>query len=82
MLNVRLDKELEKKLKNYSLESNSSKSSVVKEALVQYFKKHEVTQSAHELGEDLFGVAGSGNPEASSTYKKSLKEKLHEKHTY
>ncbi len=82
MLNVRLDKTLEKKLNNYSLENKASKSSVVKEALVQYFRKHEITQSAHKLGADLFGAAGSGNPEASSTYKKRLKEKLNEKHTH
>jgi len=82
MLNVRLDKKLDKKLKEYSLESNSSKSSIVKEALVQYFSKNEMTQSAHELGVDLFGTAGSDNPEASSTYKSRLREKLNEKHTY
>lgn len=82
MLNVRLDKSLEKKLSDYSLENKASKSWVVKEALAQYFKKNEITQTAHELGEDLFGLAGSGNSEASSTYKKSLKEKLHEKHTH
>ncbi len=82
MLNVRLDKELEKKLKAYSVESSSSKSFIVKEALAMYFTKKEIRASAYDLGENLFGAAGSGNSNASTTYKKKLKQKLNEKHTH
>jgi len=82
MLNVRLNKELKKKLDNYSIENNSTKSSVVKEALAMYFTKKEIQQSPFELGSDLFGAAASGNANASTTYKKKLKEKLNEKHAH
>ncbi len=82
MLNVRLNKELEKKLDTYSVENNSTKSSVVKEALAMYFTKKEARASAYELGSDLFGATASGNTDASTTYKRKLKEKLNEKHTH
>ncbi len=82
MLNVRLDKKLEEKLNNYSVDNNSTKSFIVKEALAMYFTKQEIKLSAYEIGVDLFGAAGSGNPNASTTYKKKLKQKLHEKHAY
>ncbi len=82
MLNVRIDKKLEKKLKTYSEENNSSKSFIVKEALAMYFTKQEIKLSAYEMGADLFGTASSGNTNASTTYKKKLKEKLNEKHAH
>ncbi len=82
MLNVRLNQELEEKLNNYCTESKSSKSAIVKEALVMYFKKNEITHSAYDLGVDLFNLAGSGNSNASSTYKERLNQKLDEKYTH
>ncbi len=82
MLNVRLNKELEKKIEDYSIENNSTKSSIVKEALAEYFTKKETRTSAFEMGSDLFGAAASGNADASTTYKKKLKEKLSEKHAH
>ncbi len=82
MLNVRLDKDTEKKLKDYSDMHNQSKSSVVKEALAHYFTKDEAAQSPFFLGSDLFGAAGSGDSQASVTYKSKLKQKLNEKHSH
>ena len=82
MLNVRLDKDLEESLKQYSLDHNMSKSSVVKEALVQYFTKKEVLQNPFALGKDLFGTEGSGTKENSSTYRSRLKSKLNEKYSH
>ena len=82
MLNVRLDKDTEKKLKDYSTAHNQSKSSVVKEALVQYLSKEQASQSPYDLGSDLFGAEGSGDTKASVSYKSRLKEKLNEKHSH
>lgn len=82
MLNVRLSEELEKKLKKYSLEEDLSKSTIVKEALAQYFSKKEASSSPFFLGSDLFGQEGSGNSNASQNYKSRLKEKLNEKHSH
>jgi len=82
MLNVRMNEELEKKLKQYSQQKNVSKSNIVKEALMQYFKKEEINQTPYELGIDLFGLAGSGDADASTNYKSKLKKKLREKHSH
>lgn len=82
MLNVRLDKELEEKLRSYSQQNNLSKSSIVKEALALYFKKEESVKTPFELGEDLFGTGSGGDAERSSTYKSRVKEKLREKHSH
>lgn len=82
MTNVRLDEELDKKLKQYSVDNNISKSSVVREALVHYFSKKEISQSPYARGMDLFGLEGSGDTDRSTTYKQKLKQKLHEKHTH
>lgn len=82
MLNVRLNKETEKKLHEYSKQENLSKTEVVREALAMYFSKKEVDSTPFDLGEDLFGTAGSGDPKASVNYKNKLKEKLREKHAH
>ena len=53
---------------------------VVKEALAAYLAQRKKAKSAFEAGADLFGQEGSGSTYGSVTYKKKLKEKLHEKH--
>ncbi|WP_420582252.1 hypothetical protein [Reichenbachiella sp.] len=82
MLNVRLDKDTEKTLKDYSELNNMSKTDVVKEALAQYFSKEQMAKQPFDLGEDLFGTGESGETDRSSTYKSKLREKLHEKHSH
>jgi len=82
MLNVRLNKEIEEKLKDYSEQLNQSKSSIVKEALAMYFNKEKFNQSPYDLGDDLFGKEGSGIIDASATYKSRLKQKLDAKHSH
>lgn len=82
MLNVRLDKDTEKTLKNYSELNNMSKTDIVKEALAMYFTKEKVAKQPFGLGEDLFGAGESGDGDRSSTYKTKLREKLHEKHSH
>jgi hypothetical protein len=82
MLNVRLNKDLEKKLADYSERMQQTKSEVVKEALVAYLNKSTTEQTPYELGMDLFGQSGSGKVDGSSTYKSRLKDKLNEKHAH
>ena len=82
MLNVRINKDLEKKLTDYSERMQQTKSEVVKEALVEYLSKTKIEQTPFELGTDLFGQAGSGKADASTTYKAALKKKIHEKHAH
>ena len=82
MLNVRLDKETEDKLKRYAESHDLSKTMVVKEALAMYFTKKELAQTPYRLGKDLFGVDGSGESSLSQTYKSKLKSKISAKHTH
>ncbi|MEQ9425102.1 MAG: CopG family transcriptional regulator [Cyclobacteriaceae bacterium] len=82
MLNVRLDKDTEKKLKTYTENQNVSKTNVVKEALHQYFTTEEARQRPYVLGEDLFGIDASGISDRSKTYKSKLKAKLNAKHSH
>jgi len=82
MLNVRLDEDTEKALKEYSVDKNVSKSSIVKEALAMYFTNEKSLESPYNLGKELFGKEGSGQPDTSSTYKSKLKGKLNAKHSH
>jgi len=82
MLNVRLDNDTDKELKDHSKQKNVSKSSIVKEALAMYFTNEQYSKFPFQLGEDLFGAVGSGNTDASTSYKSKLKQKLHEKHSH
>lgn len=82
MLNVRLQKDLEKKLEKYSTQKHLTKSQVVKEALIAYLSKADIDASAFDLGEDLFGTVGSDRTDASTTYKSRIKEKLRAKHSH
>ena len=82
MLNVRLDDETDKELKNLSEQKNVSKSSIVKEALAMYFTKEQYSESPYLLGEELFGVVGSGRSDSSTTYKSKFKQKLNEKYSH
>lgn len=82
MLNVRLDESTEKALKKYADEHDMTKSSVVKEALEQYLTKKKASQNPFSLGQDLFGLAASGERDLSTTYKSKLKQKLDEKHAH
>ena len=82
MLNVRLDEDTNEKLTDYSKQMDTSKSSIVKEALAMYFTKAQSKQKPYVLGADLFGSAQSGKSNNSTQYKSRLKEKLHEKHAH
>ncbi len=82
MLNVRLSQEMEEKLNKYSELKGVSKTSVVKEALAQYFSRKTLNTRPYELGSDLFGQEGSGSSDRSSSYKLKLKKKLNEKHSH
>lgn len=82
MLNVRLDEDTNRRLTEYSKQHDSSKSSIVKEALAMYFNKEQSKQLPFVLGNDLFGVAKSGKSDHSTTYKTKVKSKISEKHAH
>ncbi|MGH8675357.1 MAG: CopG family transcriptional regulator [Burkholderiales bacterium] len=63
-LTVKLDPDLEQTLARRSAERGVPKSTVVKEALVEYLAREPV--SAYEAGRDLFGRHGSGDGKLSA----------------
>jgi len=81
MISLRLSNDMEQKLNRVSKLEKTSKSEIIKKALLMYFEKFANSQSPYELGKDLFGRHGSGNENLSRDYKKILKGKLREKHT-
>lgn len=82
MLNVRLDKETEDRLNEYAEDRKVTKSSVVKEALNQFFQNQNKVENPYLAGKDLFGISSSGDSDRSATYKARLNKKLNEKHTH
>ena len=82
MLTVRLTPEIESEIDRLAAAEKKTKSDIVKEALVEYIHTHADAGSAYELGEDLFGIASSGDGDRSSKYRTLLKEKLRAKHAH
>ena len=78
MFSVRLDDELEKKIRAMAEKTRVSKSEIVREALTEYLEAREAEEKPYDLGRDLFGRFGSGESDLSTTYKTRIKEKLHE----
>jgi len=84
MLSIRLNSSLEQELAVVSSLEHKTKTAVIKDALHYYFNmlkaKEKITP--YELGQGLFGVAGSGDGNLSSSYKESYKKMLHEKYNH
>jgi len=78
MFSVRLDDELDKKIRALSKKTKATKSEIVREALTEYLETREAEDKPFDLGQDLFGRFGSGKGDLSTTYKKRIKEKLNE----
>jgi predicted transcriptional regulator len=81
MLALRLPFELEQKLEEVSLQKKTTKSELLRNALEEYLKQFDDTNSAYELGAEFFGKYGSGVSDNSVNYKKKLKERLNAKHS-
>jgi Arc/MetJ-type ribon-helix-helix transcriptional regulator len=79
MTTVRLPIEIEQKLEILSRTRHKSKTEVIKEALENLYFQAESEKGSYELGEDFFGIYGSGNGSLSVDYKKLLKGKLNAK---
>lgn len=82
MFSVRLDDELDKKIRALSKKTKATKSEIVREALTEYLETREAEDQPFDLGQDLFGRFGSGKGNLSTTYKKRIKEKLNEANPY
>jgi metal-responsive CopG/Arc/MetJ family transcriptional regulator len=76
MRSVRLSEKLEKELDRMSSQKNVSRSSIIKEALVEYIANHKKESTPYELGKEYFGTYKSSDNDRSVTYKTRIKEKL------
>ncbi len=79
MLNVRINKELEKALENLASTRNVTKSEIVKEALTEYVKTK--SSSPYETGKDLFGSDQSNVYEGSVNYKDNIRRNISENYS-
>ena len=85
MISVRLDENIENQLNTLAQQKDTSKSKVIKEALVYYFdmlKNEYMQKSAYELGSELFGKYSSGRDDLSTTYKQKIKDKINAKNNH
>ena len=82
MASIRLTPEQEEKLEAVCSAEGASKSEIIKKALDRYLGDFEASLSPFAMGKDLFGKYGSGGDDLSRTYKRRMKDKLHEKHAH
>lgn len=78
MTTVRLNKDIEDKLSILTELEKTSKSELIKKALIEYYNSHVKKETPYELGKDLFGKFGS-DEDLSTTYKTKIKEKIKKK---
>ncbi|WP_319563011.1 CopG family transcriptional regulator [Marispirochaeta sp.] len=81
MTTVRLNEEIDSKITVLVDLEKTSKSEIIKKAILEYYDHHIGSRTAFELGKDLFGKYGDAE-DLSSTYKKKLMDKLNEKHSH
>jgi len=81
MTTVRLNKDIDSKLSILIEIEKSSKSEIIKKAIIEYYNQHVQEKSSYEIGKELFGKYGS-NEHIAENYKQKVKEKLHEKHAH
>jgi hypothetical protein len=81
MTTVRLNNDILNKIDTLTKIEKTTKSEIIKKAIIEYYNIHAKDSMPYELGADLFGRYGS-DTSLSSNYKIKLKEKLHEKHSY
>jgi hypothetical protein len=73
---------MEKDLEAIADQKKTSRSKIVKEALVEYMAKEKKYNQPFELGERYFGKYGSGKADRSTTYKSRIKSKIRDKHAH
>lgn len=78
-ISLRLDNRLEQALSRYARDRGRSKSEIIRGIIADFVRKKEASQTAYDLGKELFGRKGSGKGNLSSDRKSILKEKLHAK---
>ncbi len=78
MITIRLDKNLEEKIKNISVSSGITKSEIVRKSLVEYLDNLQQL-SAWELGKSYFEKYSSNSGNLSTDRKSIFKQKMSQK---
>jgi hypothetical protein len=81
MTTVRLNNEILNKINTLTEIEKTTKSEVIKKAIIEYYDIRSKDFMPFKIGADLFGRYGSSDS-LSSNYKIKLKEKLREKHSH
>jgi len=81
MTTIRLNEDIDHKLTLLKEVEKTTKTEIIKKAIVEYYARHIQKKTPYEIGESFFGRYGSDN-DLSQTYKAKLKEKLNAKHPY
>ena len=81
MTTVRLNDEILSKISTLIKIEKTTKSEIIKKAIIEYYNQYAKDISPFEIGKDLFGVYSSDEV-SSKNYKIKIKEKLHEKHAH
>ena len=81
MTTVRLNDEILNKISTLIKVEKTTKSGIIKKAIIEYYNQHTKDLSPFDLGKGLFGRYGNSKA-VSDNYKIKLKEKLHEKHSH
>lgn len=82
MTSIRLPEDIEIKLNEIAKVEQTTKSEIIKQALMLYINDYYNSLSPYELGKDLFGKYGSGRSDLSTQYKKLLRDRINAKHSY
>ena len=79
MLNIRLEKDMEKNIDYLAKQAGKTKSEFVRECLAQYIVEYQ-QPTPWEAGEDKFGKYSSGKGNLAQDRKALLKDILEKKH--
>lgn len=81
MTTVRLNDDIDIKLSLLKDIEKTTKTEIIKKAIVEYYLQHVQNKTPYETGKALFGRFGSDD-DLSQSYKAKLKDKLNAKHTH
>lgn len=81
MITLRLDPALEKQVNQTAQNLGITRSEFVRKSIVNYIQAQK-SQSAWEIGHELFGKYSSGQNNLSSNRKEILKDKIRAKRGY
>ena len=81
MTTLRLNDDLDNKLALLKEMENTTKTEIIKKAIIEYYEHHITKKTPYEMGKELFGKYGSDS-DLSKKYKERLKEKYSAKHSH